>query len=83
MKKPKAGIKMQVTSRAVVQRINRKLAPQMKKLCVTRGDRMRQEFGDFYIVDYSRNTVIDWHINPEALARDLDVLQPHEVMSNG
>jgi hypothetical protein len=75
--KPKA-IKMKVTTRALVQRINRKLANENQKLCATRGERSRAEFGDYYIVNLHSGNVTSWRINPDEMARQLGVLRPYE-----
>lgn len=77
----KQQMKVPVTTRAVVQRINRKLAGEGRlgrKLKATRGGRWRSTVGDFYVLDIDRNLVVEQHVNPEALARKLGVLEPWE-----
>jgi hypothetical protein len=78
--KHKKGMKMQVTTRAVIQRINRRLKPDAKQLCVTRGERMLQSIGYYHIMDYSSNYVSRPNVDPETLARELGVLGEHEEM---
>jgi hypothetical protein len=75
-KQEKAG----VTMRAVIQRINRKLAADDEVLKAVRGERLRLDVGDFYIVDTRRNFITGKDIDPEALARELGVLKPWEAV---
>lgn len=67
-----------VSERAVIQRINRALAPRGKKMCKTRGERAYLELGDYYVIDISRNRIVDQNIGLEAFARELGVLAPYE-----
>jgi hypothetical protein len=55
-----------VTTRAVIQRINRKLKPDLEMLKVTRGNRWRREVGDYYVIDFNRNWIIHKHVDPVA-----------------
>jgi hypothetical protein len=75
-------MKMKVTTRAVLQRINRKLAPGMEKLCVPRNENMRLAVGDYYILDIRLNGVVSKDVDPEALARELGVLKGYEVIAD-
>jgi len=70
--------KVLVSKRALVQRINRKLAADDECLKKTRGGRMQQEFGDFYLLDTRINGVIGKDVDPEELGRKLGVLHPGE-----
>ena len=54
-----------VTMRALIQRINRKLAAQEEVLKVTRGEKWRGEFGDYYAIDLRTNAVMAKHVDPE------------------
>lgn len=67
-----------VTTRATIQRINRKLAPDYQRLRVTRGERWRGELGDFFVVDEFHNTIAQTHVDVEALAKDMGVLRAWE-----
>lgn len=80
MTKTKA-MKAPVSVRAIVQRINRKLAHNDEKLRVTRGQRMQQECGDYHIVDFSMNAVVNKDVDPEKLARNLGVLRDWEAVT--
>ena len=68
-----ARSKVPVTMRAVIARINRKLKPDDEVVKVPRG-RWRQELGDYYVLDWHRNYIVDHHVDPEVLGRKLGVL---------
>jgi hypothetical protein len=72
--------KVPVTMRALVQRINRKLKPDLQQLKATRGDRQQLDWGHFYIMDYRNNWVKQGHINAVALAKELECLHPWEMV---
>ena len=68
--------KVPVTMRAVIQRVNRKLKPDLEALKTTRGDgRMLLDVGRYYIIDYRMNAITHHRVDPEALARELGVLK--------
>ena len=70
---------MPVTMRALIQRINRKLATERGYLLkITRGNRWRGELGDYYAVDPNRNSIVRDHVEPEDLGRELGVLRDWE-----
>ena len=79
MAKAKA-MKAPVTVRAVVQRINRKLAHNDEMLRVTRGRQMQQECGDYHIVDFGMKAVVNKDVDPVKLARELGVLADWEAV---
>lgn len=74
--------KVRVSRRAVIQRLQRKLKGDGKKLVVSRGRRV-QDLGDFYILDTNRNYIVDhgrkWK-DLDWMARDSGQLQPFEVI---
>jgi len=82
-KSPKAP----VTMRALIQRINRKLASDDRekgnqwpqKVCAFRG-RARENVGAYYLLDQHRNEIVNSGISPEHLARELGVLQLWEAV---
>ena len=69
-----------VTPRAAIQRINRKLAHDGEKLVTTRGARNRQNLGEYFILDESRNCVIATHCDIEKLGREIGVIEKWEKM---
>ena len=74
MAKRMKGMKMPVTTRAVIQRINRKLKPDLEMLRVTRSERMQQELGYYHVIDFRMNAIIHKNVDPETMARELGVL---------
>jgi len=72
-----------VTMTALISRINRKLKPDHETLKVTRGERLRQNVGDFYVLDVNRNCIVQQHSDPERLGRELGVLKDYEEVANG
>ena len=73
MAKAKA-VKVKVTARAIIQRINRSWPPDMRQLCVARG---ASDLGNYYIVEHN-NTVHSHHIELAETARELGVLKGYE-----
>ena len=67
-----------VTMRALVQRINRALAQDDEALKKTRGARAIQELGDYYVLDFNRNALVEKDVDPEEFGRELGVLQDYE-----
>jgi hypothetical protein len=70
--------KVPVTLRALVQRINRKLAKDGEALRATRGGRDRSELGNWYIVDLDGTFIATKDVDPEKLGRRLSVLRDNE-----
>jgi hypothetical protein len=78
MKKKAKQIKVPVSERALVARINRKLAHQGEKLFRSRRVQMQVTVGDFYVVDLERNTTPGQAVDLESLAKELGALKPYE-----
>jgi hypothetical protein len=72
-----------VSLRALMQRVNRALANQDETLKTSRGERCRQQMGDYYIVNTSRNFIVDKNVDPEELGRELGVLKAWESVIIG
>lgn len=70
--------KVPVSERATIQRINRKLRPDMCALKQTRGERARMDLGYWYVIDYTHNIIIAQNINLESYAREVGALAEHE-----
>jgi hypothetical protein len=73
--------KASVTTRSVIQRINRKLKPNLEMLKTARGRLMRSNFGDHYVIDFRRNLITQRHIDPEEMGRALGVLHEWEKVT--
>ena len=70
-----------VTERALLGRINRKLAHDGQKLYRTRlGTRAEHEFGNYYIVDTFTSAVHAHHCDLADVGRELGVLKDWEAL---
>ena len=78
MAKRRKQIQVPVSTRALVQRINRRLAGKWQRLKTTRGDRAQSELGDYYVIDTKHNSLVATHVNLEAYGRELGALQKWE-----
>jgi hypothetical protein len=78
----KSGSKVGITSRALIQRINRKLAPD-EVLKTARTERVRLEFGDYYVIDVGINGIIEKDVDLESLGHRLGVLRAWEELVEG
>jgi len=76
MLKTKGGVP--VSTRAVIARINRALKPDYEMLKITRGYRAQLDLGQYYILNYNRNFIRNHHVDPETVARELEVLADYE-----
>lgn len=76
MSKPKVTIKrVPISARAVRQRLNSKLAPDHKAVRKCSSDSPAwYTLGDYYLLNFQQNYVIDTHVNLESMARDFGVL---------
>jgi hypothetical protein len=70
-----------VTTRALIQRLNRRLAREDQQVHAYRGGRWESDLGRYYIVNMNRNVIVARHVNLEALGRDLEVLRPWEALA--
>lgn len=77
------GKKVTVSQRALIQRINRALKKEHQAVKIPRGQRMQQDVGDYYLLDYSRNFVVNadrYGLDLESFARELEVMEDWEAL---
>ena len=67
-----------VSSRALIQRINRKLRSDDELLKKARPRSGWNELGDYYVVNFRMNWIAAKDVDIEELGRELGVLQPQE-----
>ena len=67
-----------VSERALIQRINRKLAAQDEIVRTARGGRAEQDLGRYFIVDVRIGGVVHSDIDLEEWGRELAVLRSYE-----
>ena len=77
----KKALKMKVTERALIQRINRKLVHKGETLHIARGERWYSDLGYYYIT--SNNNLVAGHIKLDELARELRALKAYEEVADG
>lgn len=70
--------KAPVSERAVIARINRKLAQNDEVLHKSRSERARFDLGEFYTVNTRHNVMGETHVDLAALARELGALRGWE-----
>lgn len=75
-----------VSKRAVLQRVNRRLAEREEAVKTHRSSGssggQAWEAGDFYQIDISRNSLIDSDVDLESLARELGALAAWEKLAD-
>ena len=70
-----------VTITALIARINRKLATDLRKLRTARpGTWQEREFGRLYVWDYRTNGPVEQRVDIVELARELDALGTGETV---
>jgi regulator of extracellular matrix RemA (YlzA/DUF370 family) len=68
---------------SLVKRINQRLRNRQQMLRKTRGRQMQNDYGEYYLHDFDRNTIVAGHVDPEALARELGLLDTGIAHSDG
>jgi hypothetical protein len=70
-----------VTMRAILQRLNRRLAHDNQVLKAARG-RYDSALGPYYAVSLQTNTITAQHVDPVAWAQEFGLLQPWETVES-
>lgn len=71
-----------ITERALLGRINRKLAHDHKKMRKCRyGTMAYSNLGTWHVIDTYQNSLVDSKVDLETFARDLGVMAEWEVLS--
>lgn len=73
-----AKMKVPVTARALVQRINRALAKQ--NLCIKKTRGADVNLGEYFELNTQKNFITNLDVDIESLGRDLKVLRNYEVL---
>lgn len=71
-----------ITEKALVSRINRRLAPSGTTLRKALGESLRAEVGDFYELDMHLNVITVKHVVVEKWGRELGALRPTESVGD-
>lgn len=80
MDRKQIGTRLNITERALMQRINRKLKQDGKQLRTARNEAVERDMGRYFIVDMNRNAITTRRVDPEKLGRKLGVMQPWEAL---
>jgi len=75
-------MKVSVSERALVQRINRALAKDDRVLKKARSGRARFDLGEYYILDRSIPSVVEDHCDLEKVGRELGALTGWEQLAD-
>lgn len=67
-----------VSKKALIARINRRLAKDDEMLRTLRGERDRHNLGDHYVVDVTRNLVVRKYVDLVDLGREIGALRGWE-----
>lgn len=78
----KQPLRIPVTRRAVLQRINRKLAHQGERLLVSRSQAEKAACGDYYRVNSNNHVTSPLTTSLEEEAKALGVLRPWETIED-
>lgn len=71
-------MKAQITTRALIQRINRALAKENEVLKTSRTAKMIDSVGDYYTVKINGSCISRVRVDLEKLGRDLGIFKPYE-----
>jgi len=74
--------KVPVSHRAVLARVNRILAKEGKTFRVSRSQGERSNLGEAYILDTSKNEVVDSRVSLRELADKLGAIKAFEEMTD-
>ena len=75
--------KVQITERALLGRINRKLKHENQQVKKCRADsRGHNYLGDFYVVGTFNNCIANTHVDLEVLGKDLGVMAEYERLED-
>ena len=71
---------MVVTEKAIIARVNRKLAANLERLRKPRTERARLDVGELCIFDMRQRFVTETHVDLSDLAMELGALNPGEIV---
>ncbi len=65
---------MTTQEQVLVKRINRHMRHGQQMVRKTRGRQMKNDYGEYYIHDFDRNTIVSHHVDVKALGREMGLL---------
>ena len=75
------AMKVPVTERSVVARVNRRLQAAGEQLKPARSEQVRAQVGDWYVLNVKRNGIVRKDVALEVIARECGALKDWEVVS--
>lgn len=75
-------VKVSISMRALLQRINRTLAKDGQVLKKSRSEKMICSVGEYFIVDLKSSCIICQNENPIDLGKKIGALKPYEEVSD-
>lgn len=72
--------KAPVSRRALIQRLNRKLAKDGLTVKKTSGKRAKADLGEYFVLDWKRSSAVQLHVDLEKLGHKYGVLAEWERM---
>jgi hypothetical protein len=72
--------KVSVTTRSLLQRVNRALRPDQVLKSNRRSERMTEETGLYYVLDLKQKAVVQRHVDLEQFAKKLGAMQAWEEL---
>lgn len=73
--------KIGVTARSIIQRLNRRLAPDQMIKSNRRSDRLTEQMGVYYVLDVKQKRVAQRNVDLVQLAKKLGVMDPWEELT--
>jgi hypothetical protein len=73
-----SGAKVPVSTRAIIQRINRVLVKDGRQVKTARSIHVQLDCGKYFVIDVRNNAISRHDVSLEELATVLEVLQPYE-----
>jgi hypothetical protein len=79
--KTESAKKVPVSERALIARINRKLASREEVLKPNRSSKWESDLGSYYTLNVRLNSIVSKHLDLETVAKEEGVLKAHERLS--
>ncbi len=75
--------KVPVSTRALMQRLNRAMWDDDRMVKATRGRRAFIDLGEYYVLDWRINGIVETHVDLEELGKEYEVLKDYETWDTG
>ncbi len=72
--------RMGMDKRVIIDRVNRRLKRENKKLYRAKSPNIQKDFGSCFIVDLTEGRIAQRHVHLDDFAREIDALEPYEYI---